>query len=357
MKILETFGIAIIGALLFHWIHIPLAWLLGPITTVMLWQMLTRRRLSTPFSFRQAASVMLGYMLGTSFTRDTAWEIVRQLPLMALTTVSLVLVSLFMGNYVAKKSGIHAASGVFGSVPGGLSQMVVISEEIEEVDAAIVTFMQTIRLLAVIFIIPFVTVHGLAGEDVPSVAPAAVSQQHPNLNSSWWIDLLYALLACFGAWGGRKIRMPAAVITGPLLATALASIMSGIQAPPLPGMLITLSQLIFGAYIGGMVIIRDAHLLKKLGIYTVTSSLLLLCAALAMSQLLRYATNASLATSFLSAAPGGIAEMGMTASLVHADLSMVSSYQLFRIFFIMFAVPPVLRWWISKRRLRNAGES
>lgn len=42
--------------------------------------------------------------------------------------------------------------------------------------------------------------------------------------------------------------------------------------------------------------------------------------------------------------------MGLTAAIVNADLAVVSSYQLFRILFILFAVPPFLRWLLVKRK-------
>lgn len=352
MKIVETFIVAMIGAIAFTLLHIPLAWMLGSITGVMIWQLGMKRELNCPFSFRQVASVLLGYMLGTSFTRETAGDIVQQLPFMFMTTTSLVLVSLAMGYLIALKSGISVASGIFGSVPGGLSQMLVISEEIEDANVSIVSFMQTIRLLAVIFIIPFLTVHGLAGG--ASTEPVAIptTSSLAEVSFEWWTYPLYACVAIMGAWGGRMIRLPASIITGPLLLTAIVAIATGIQAPPLPGSLLIVSQLIFGAYIGLTMKVSDFAIFKKIGSYAVTSSILLVLAALAISEGLSMLTGATTSTSFLSAAPGGIAEMGVTANLVHADMSMVSSYQLFRMFFIMFFVPPVLRKWLIWRQRR-----
>ncbi|MGD8189624.1 AbrB family transcriptional regulator [Brevibacillus ginsengisoli] len=354
MKIVETFIVAIIGAVVFSLLHIPLAWMLGSITGVMIWHLGVKRELDCPFSFRQVASVLFGYMLGTSFTRETAWDIGRQLPYMAVTTISLVLFSLAMGYLVAKKSGISVASGIFGSVPGGLSQMLVISEEIEEANVSIVSFMQTIRLLAVIFIIPFLTVHGLSKGAISSAGSAVTSNATSVSLFPWWTYLLYIPVAITGAWGGKLIRLPAAIITGPLLFTAIIAIVTGIQAPPLPGPLLIVSQLIFGAYIGLTMKVSDFGIFKKIGGFTVTSSILLVGAALAISQVLAYLTGASASTSFLSTAPGGIAEMGVTASIVHADLSMVSSYQLFRMFFIMLFVPPLLKKWLLWRKNRSS---
>ncbi|NRG45353.1 AbrB family transcriptional regulator, partial [Bacillus sp. CRN 9] len=50
------------------------------------------------------------------------------------------------------------------------------------------------------------------------------------------------------------------------------------------------------------------------------------------------------ATSFLSLSPGGMDQMAIIAHEVGADLSVITGYQLFRLFFIFFAVPPLLKW-------------
>jgi uncharacterized membrane protein AbrB (regulator of aidB expression) len=61
-------------------------------------------------------------------------------------------------------------------------------------------------------------------------------------------------------------------------------------------------------------------------------------------------------TGFLALAPGGMDQMGILAHVVHADLSMVTGYQLFRLFFIYFAVPPILRL-LFKVGMRKAAKT
>ncbi|MGG1600710.1 AbrB family transcriptional regulator, partial [Paenibacillus naphthalenovorans] len=52
----------------------------------------------------------------------------------------------------------------------------------------------------------------------------------------------------------------------------------------------------------------------------------------------------SFVTAFLSTSPGGMTEMGVTAAAVKGDVSIVVAYQMFRILFILFIVPYLLRW-------------
>lgn len=51
----------------------------------------------------------------------------------------------------------------------------------------------------------------------------------------------------------------------------------------------------------------------------------------------------SFATAFLGAAPGGMTEMGLTGAAVHADLSIIVAYQMFRILFVLFIVPYMVK--------------
>ncbi|ASS76105.1 hypothetical protein CIG75_14830 [Tumebacillus algifaecis] len=349
LSFFEALSIALFGGLLFTLLQVPLPWMLGPLTLVMIWQLTTKRQLYWPNFFRDLSSLVLGYLLGASITQETGLQILHHLPSMFVVTALTVFFSCTIGYWVAKGAGIGVYSGVFGNVPGGLTQMVLVSEELDEVDATVVTFMQMIRLLGVVFIVPFLAVHGLSA-DLDSPLNAMISQDAPLfLPIPWWsIWPLFLLVALLGAWGGRKIGLPAAVLTGPLLATALL-VLLGLPAPQLPSDTILIAQLLIGVHIGLQMKIENLGNIKKLTLFTVLSSVVLVLFSLLLGAVLSSITGMGLTTAFLATAPGGIAEMGITAAMVHADLSMVTAYQLFRIFFIMFAVPPLLKWWIGRK--------
>ncbi|WP_286883132.1 AbrB family transcriptional regulator [Aneurinibacillus sp. UBA3580] len=345
--VLEAAAVALVGALLFTVLRVPLPWILGPVAAVTVWRLATRRTLMWPYTFRETALLLLGYMLGASFTRETGLQIIQQLPFMLASTVLTVLVSLSLGVIIARRLGVDIASGVFGSVPGGLSQMLVLSEETERVDATMVAFMQTIRVLAVIFFVPFLTVHGL-GRQVSSGGAGGAVPDTAWMPASWEQYLLYAGVVIAGAWGGKRIGLPAAALTGPMLGTAAVIMVGAGEAPHLPHTLVLLSQFAIGTHIGLQMKPQTLKSIRALGLYTVLGSVFLVLFSLLLAFLLTLWTPMTLTTAFLSTAPGGIAEMGVTASMVHADLSMVSGYQLFRVFFVMFIVPPLLQWWIRK---------
>lgn len=347
LLLLKTMGAALCGALIFHVLSMPLPWMLGPLFAVAAWKLTSGSSLRWPPKLRQGALMILGYMLGTSFTHEAALIMLNQFPFMAGSTILLVIFSLILGIGMARKTKAGLASSLFGSVPGGLSQVLMVSEDTEEVNKTTVTLMQTIRATSVIFLVPFITIHGL-GEHSASSSATMPSEGSESLSISHYV--IYAGAVLIGAWVGKYLRLPARFLTGPLLATA-ALAASGIPTPDVPAPVIVLAQLSLGIHLG-IQIKRIKHA-KKLFLYTLGTSLLIVLFSLFLAFLLTQWTHMDLHTAFLSTAPGGIAEMGLTASLVHADMSLVSGYQLFRIFFIMFLVIPVLQIWIKKRGSRN----
>lgn len=347
LMLLKTVGVSLGGTLIFFVLRMPLPWMLGPLFAVAIWKLTSGRALTWPPRLRQGALMILGYMLGISFTKEAALVMWSQLPFMVGSTVLLVVFSLLLGLGLAKKAKIGQASGLFGSVPGGLSQVLMVSEETEEIDKTTVTLMQTIRATAVIFLVPFITIHGF-GEHGPSSASVLPELGPEFLSISHYFVYFGAVI--IGLWGGRMLRLPARYLTGPLLATAAVAA-SGLPAPHVPAGVIVLAQLSLGIHLGLQ--IKRIKNVKKLLLYTLSSSLLIVLFSLFLAFILTRWTPMDLHTAFLSTAPGGIAEMGLTASIVHADMAMVSGYQLFRIFFIMFLIIPLLQIWIKKKGSRK----
>lgn len=82
---------------------------------------------------------------------------------------------------------------------------------------------------------------------------------------------------------------------------------------------------------------------RILTIYTLLGVVAVIVASLGIAFLLSYYYGYSDVTSFLSMAPGGIAEMSVTGIALGADLSVIASYQIFRLFFILLLTPIIFR--------------
>src|SRR5690625_2058164 len=94
-----------------------------------------------------------------------------------------------------------------------------------------------------------------------------------------------------------------------------------------------------------------ANKTKTIGL-AVGSGLMLLFGSIILSMLLTKLQPISKATGLLCLAPDGMDQMGIIAHEIGADLSIASGYQLFRTFFIYFALSSLLRVIFSDRYIR-----
>jgi hypothetical protein len=338
-----TFSAAVLGAGLFSLLHIPVAFLLGPLTAVMIGSRLSRIPFYWPAAFRDAGIIIVGYSIGLSFTKEAVLLILQKLPFIFLITVCLILFSALSALLIAKLMGIDYPTVLIGSIPGGLSQMILLAEEVKGIDITVVTFMQVARLTMIIFIIPVLVFGPWMNMEVSSEFTAAVPL---------WRDLfpdifLFALVSFAGIILSKRLKLPTAYLLGPIMGTA-ALVISGINGPQLPPSVLDLSQLLIGAHIGMMMKPEKLdNKIKTISLAALSGLLLMVCSVL-LSFWVMYAFHLSPATGLLSLAPGGMDQMAIIAHETGADLAIVTGYQLFRLFFIFFVVPPFLKWIFLK---------
>jgi len=305
-----------------------------------------------PASLRNTGMIIVGYSIGLSFTKTALLQIMEKLPSMLITTVLLILFCAGIAYVVAKITSVDYPTVLTGSIPGGLSQMIIFAEEMKGIDITTVTFLQVARLMMIIFFVPFLilgpffknTTHAAAGLAANGIQP--VVPLFPLI-------IPFAIICVLFAFFAKKLRFPTPFMLGPILITAIVNV-CGIHGPFLNTGILDLSQFMIGGYIG--LLLNPEKLEHKARIISLAllSGLVMIVGSIGLSLLLVFVYHISPSTSFLSVAPGGMDQMGILASEVHADLSMVSGYQIFRLFFIYFAVPPLLRWLFKVSRKRTS---
>lgn len=342
---LESIAVAVLFGYLFSLLHIPIPWMLGPITGMIIWNSLIKRPVYASPRMRNGGLLVLGYLIGSSFTLETGKEIVRQLPWMTLTTVLMVLFSLVLGWAFSRWMKISLSTGIIGTIPGGLSQMAVLAEEIKGADPGTITLMQTIRLLTVIFVVPFLAFHTLS--DGP-LHPSEISAGMAGADLQIWQIAVIAAAVLGSPWIAAKLRFPTSFFLGPVLVTIIFVFVQW-QPPHLPSLWINLAQIAVGTHLGTSIQLNHLGNWKNLLPRSLIGSILTVIISLGISLLLVLSLPISYLTAFLSTSPGGMAEMGVTAAMTGGDVAVVSAYQMFRILFILFLVPPLLRWLLNRR--------
>ncbi|TWT26287.1 AbrB family transcriptional regulator [Planomicrobium sp. CPCC 101110] len=338
---LKTAVIAFASGWLFYEVGMFLPWLLGPMFILLLLNQFTAMKFRWPKILRTAGLVLLGVQIGSSFTRDAVALMWFDLPYMAFMTLAIVGLSLGLGLLFRRMANESLATSLLGSIPGGLSQMVVIAEEVDSANVTVVTMMQMVRVLMVISIVPFLSIF-LAGRNASEIVPETFVFAWPPFLAAIAVGLLVY-------WLMKKMHFPAAEVLAPIFTMALVQSITAHHILEMPVWLVALAQVFIGANLGLQMEQLREKMNLRIGMAILVNNVLLI----GFSVLIAYMLAAFLPgylflDFFLSAAPGGMAEMAITALASGGDVALITSFHLFRLFFILLLASPIIAYVVKK---------
>jgi membrane AbrB-like protein len=163
---------------------------------------------------------------------------------------------------------------------------------------------------------------------------------------------LLILLTSVAALALRRAGIPNAWVIGPLL-VALTLTASGIELSRLPEWMIRGGQLCIGVSLGTRFTPRFVHTAPDFlaSVAVCTLATMLLGAGFAL--LVAHATGLHPGTMLLATSPGGIAEMSLTARVLHLGVPVVTAFHVARMVVVVLAIGPVFRAWERRRRVRG----
>jgi membrane AbrB-like protein len=334
------------GGALFAWLGTPLPWMIGSIASMALAQIAGAGLDVFPWG-RNAGLVIVGTTLGLHFTSPVIHEVSSYWPwFVALGFVAIGFGAL-SGWVLSKLSGVDFATCYFGSMPGGASEMAMTGER-HGAKSDIVAFAHSLRMLLTVTLFPVaITLAGFSSTEtyqatvIPFDAPRLV--------------VLLAIGTASG-WMARRIGMPTAYMIGSLLATTALTV-RGITLSSVPHALPSAAQVLLGAALG---VRFDRGFLVKAPRFVLSLipsiAVILGCAALAGWGLARLA-GVNVGTGLLAAAPGGIAEMSITAQVLHLGVPFVTAAHAVRYIVVVLFTGLVFRHGgrILGLRIQRAG--
>lgn len=324
------------GWLLQRW-HAPLPWMIGPLLCLVLANALQARVVMPPAA-RYAGQWLAGSALGLFFTAPVLLQLVRMSGWIAVAVTLSLALSLLCAQVLRRVGRTDPVTAFFASAVGGAAEMANQAERhgarVDQVAAA-----QVARVLFVVLSIPFVFRWlDLHGTDRYSAAVA-------TLNLPGLVVLLAAALLA-GALFSR-CTIPNAWLFGPLLLSGVLTA-SGNTLSGVPPALVNAGQLLIGASLGARFapeFFRDARYL--LGV--AASGMLLLAGCALIGLLLALLSGSSVATAILATAPGGIAEMGLTAKVLQFGVPVVTAFHAARLTVVVLSSGPLYRWLVRGR--------
>ncbi|WP_261384332.1 AbrB family transcriptional regulator [Planococcus sp. CPCC 101016] len=327
----KAFVIGLGGAGLFIAAGAPMPWLLGPLFAVLLVQLFTPLSLKWHSRFRNGGLVVAGYVIGYAFTLEALQGMKQYFIAMVLINIAFFILFLLISSLMASRTKVDQATAMTCCVPGGLSQIITFAEEQKTIDLTAVTFYHVLRVLLIVAIVPFIVANG-------------GSPHVEDLGQGDYTFYLFGLfILCYGSgMMAQKLKVPTAFLLGPVF-LIMAFNLVGATVPIMPGSFLHIAQLFIGIYIGLLLKKEDLKLTKRMIFYSFFSSAVLIAFAYGLSFILQDHYGLSFATSFLSVVPGGLDQMGIIAASVHADVTVVTAFQLFRILFLSVFIVPFVK--------------
>jgi uncharacterized protein len=320
------------GGALFAWLKTPLPWMIGPLL-VMAAGNFSGARLRAVAGSRQLGQLVIGTALGLYFTPVVAREVVTSWPLLLVAALFAIALAWACGWFLSRVTDTDRTTAFFASVPGGAAEMAVLGERFgARVDR--VVFAQSLRVVVVVIAVPFaLTYSGVHGSDAYS--PVLVPLDGPKL------VLLLGVAAAAGALV-TLAGMPNPYMFGPLLA-AIALTSNDVQLSSIPTVITNLGQLLLGCALASRF---ERQFLGSLGAYVgavLASIVLAMLLAAAFGAGLAWLTGLPVASLVLATAPGGLAEMCITAKVLQLGVPLVTAAHVTRVLILINATAPLYR--------------
>ncbi len=292
-----------------------------------------------------AAQAVAGVLLGTYFNPASLATLAGSwLPLLVVTLATLAF-SVGGGVLLARLTGLDRPTAALGMIAGGSAGIVAASDDMDA-DARLVAFMQYLRLALVVLTAPLLVRFVLA----PMGAYEALGPREIEATGSVVTNGAFTVaVALIGAWAGTRLRLPAGALIGPLLLGALASVVGPFQGLTPPEVLRETAFIVIGLQVG---LRMDRATVRRAGrllppIIAVTLALLVGCGLLGWA--LTQVTHINLLTTYLATTPGGINAVMVVAFASGANTTLVFAVQTLRLFLMVLAAPPLVRWLMRKR--------
>ena len=333
--------VAVAAGALFAWLRTPIPWMLGPLVAFAALRVSGVDVRALPGG-RQAGQWVIGTALALYFTPAVVRSVADAWIVPVVGALSAIVIGYASGAVLARIARIDLTTALFASVPGGAVEMATLGERygasIDRVAAA-----HSLRMLIVVAIVPAAfMLSGVQGSD-GYVAP-------PQIFDAQGFTMLMAATLAAG-FVAQRLDVPNAFVLGPL-AVAVPLTALDVSLSSVPTLVSNGAQLLLGCALGAR-FERDFLRGAPRFVAGVTLSVLFSIAlAGAFGIALAYAAQQNAATLILALAPGGIAEMAITAKVLQLGVPLVTACHVLRLVVLLLCTAPlfrVARGWKRRR--------
>jgi membrane AbrB-like protein len=332
-KFLPALALAFCAAQLCIWLDTPLPWMIGPIFATAAACMLGAP-LRAPVQAREAGQWAIGTTLGLYFSAAVLAVLGDYFGWVLLAAAVALALGWLGGVLLQRLSGVDRPTAFFAMAVGSAAEMAVQGERhgarVDRLAAA-----HSLRIMLVAGTIPFAlrawNVHGL-----DLYVPAATSVDIKGL-------LLLILLTASGSLLLKRLRVPNAWVIGSLV-VAMALTASGVHLSRVPEWMVRTGQLFIGVSLGTRFTPDFIHTAPRYLASVAVCALALMGVGAAFGLGVATLTGLHPASMILATSPGGIAEMALTARVLHLGVPIVTAFHVVRMLAVVLLIGPLYRW-------------
>jgi membrane AbrB-like protein len=318
--IVKALAVGIPAGYLFDRLDTPIPWMIGPMIAVAALNLTGVRMRALPYA-RQMGQVILGSAVSLYFTPTVVAALAANFAAIAAATASAFLIGGLGALILSRVSGVDGKFTFFASIPGGAMAMAVLAERYGA-KIAPVAVAHSLRVSIVVIAVPFALTYG--------GIPLEGAAYRPDVP----LDLL--VLAPWLAFGfvlgevSERLRLQNGYLLAPIFFGAALTV-SGVQLSAVPHWMTDFAQLMFGLVLGARYE-RAFFARYRLFIpFALLNSFFILIASVAVAATLAWAFGLPIAAMIIATAPGGMAEMTITAQALQVGVPLVVAFHLFRV--------------------------
>jgi membrane AbrB-like protein len=328
--VLLSLALAVLGA--------PSPTLFGGLVAGLVRALASRGRVTVPARATAAAQAVIGVTVGALVDPETLGAVASNwLPVLLVTLATLAL-SLAAGLLLRLQRGISPVTSAFSMIAGGASGIIAMARELGA-DERMVAVLQYLRVLLIVALMPVVATVAYGAPvsgDVAGSAPAG---------PGWAPGLLFTVgCAVVGLVAGRLVRLPMAILLGPMVAAAAVELTGLGAGTQVPGPVADAAFLVIGLQVGLSFTRESLRTIGRALPMALVAIVGLIVASAGLGAVLAATTGASALDGYLATTPGGLYAVLATASGSGADVTFVLAVQVLRLVVMLLSAPMVARW-------------
>ena len=333
IPIFSAFAVAATGVAAFHWLALPLPWLLGPIAACLI-AALVRVPLGSLPTVNAGMRTILGVAVGATLTPAVLASFPAMWPTLILVPVMIAVIGVVGVPYFQRFCGYDFPTAYYATMPGGLQDMIVFGEE-AGANVRTLSLIHATRVLVIVVSLPFLT---SSIWDADLMAPPGAPATSIPL-----AELALMVFCAIAGWRvAKRVGMFGASILGPLILTGAFALADLLHNRP-PAEAIWAAQFFIGMGIGCKYAgITMAEVRRDL-VAGVGFCILLILLTVLFVEAIYGLDLAPGMEALLAFAPGGQAELTVLALIVGADVAFVVAHHVLRILVVILGAPVAVR--------------